>query len=539
MISIRLRIITLSTVALIAVATAFYIQYQDIEKKLSIEENSVQAIKFVRPLSQLVHSLQKERGLSAGQMIGNDNSLRTFLMKQREITSAQLIDLSATNILQGHQFVENFSDNLKIIRDRMDSDLIEWIELRDFYTSAVQDLLEIILLKTVSLDYSTDTIYNPKSLSYIASSRENLGLIRASLNRVYQKGRGSMQELMFINHQYITLKSNLRTFEALTNARSMENNDSVFLTEIKDEVFYSVIAQIEKILKPSGETISGSPSIWWREATQVINTIKKIEDTVFDQIERDSLKQMAYYKNFIYWYGLSALIVLIVVISLTVLTIHRILKAFYILLHSLDSVQQTQDYGLRIPSDSKDEFGQLSYSINSLLSYTDTIIKDKEYLATTDLLTNIMNRRSFTAVAEKEIIRSERYKKPLSIIYCDIDFFKLVNDKYGHAIGDEVLKKFVETIKIYLRSSDYFGRWGGEEFIIMALEVDLSDAVKLAEKLRKEIMSLSIDPIGNLTSSFGVAQKQEGESFVALCERADRALYQAKDTGRNKVCFSE
>lgn len=196
------------------------------------------------------------------------------------------------------------------------------------------------------------------------------------------------------------------------------------------------------------------------------------------------------------------------------------------------------NYGIRIRTQQKDEFGKLSYSINSLLGFTDKIIKDKEILASTDLLTGVMNRRSFIIVAEKEITRSERYGIPLSMIYCDIDFFKLINDQHGHAVGDEVLKKFAKTLKENLRSSDYLCRWGGEEFIILATEIDLVSAEKLSEKLRHKIMELSIQPVEQVTCSFGVAAKKESELFEELCERADQALYQAKESGRNKVCLS-
>lgn len=230
--------------------------------------------------------------------------------------------------------------------------------------------------------------------------------------------------------------------------------------------------------------------------------------------------------------------VLAAVVLLTAFTVVRILKALSILIHSLERVEQTQDFGLRIHARSKDEFGKLAYSINSLLSYTDKIIKDKEFLATTDLLTGVMNRRSFIAAADKEMKRSERYGMPLSLIYCDIDFFKSVNDQHGHAIGDKVLKKFAKTLKENLRSNDYVGRWGGEEFIVLATEADLASAEKLSEKLRQKIMALSVHPVKQVTSSFGVAQKKKDESFAALCERADQALYQAKESGRNKVCLS-
>jgi len=123
------------------------------------------------------------------------------------------------------------------------------------------------------------------------------------------------------------------------------------------------------------------------------------------------------------------------------------------------------------------------------------------------------------------------------MIFCDIDFFKQVNDEYGHAIGDEALRLFSRVLQENLRESDCIGRWGGEEFIILAPEADLISAKQLAEKLRVMVMNASFAPVQQLTASFGVAQYQVEENFDALYVRTDEALYLAKNNGRNKVCI--
>ena len=110
------------------------------------------------------------------------------------------------------------------------------------------------------------------------------------------------------------------------------------------------------------------------------------------------------------------------------------------------------------------------------------------------------------------------------MIYCDIDLFKSINDKYGHATGDMVLNKFSKTMKENIRECDFIGRWGGEEFIIFATETDILSAEKLAEKLREKIMELCVEPTEQVTCGFGVAQKTDAESFDDLCEQADKAL---------------
>ncbi|MDA3908708.1 MAG: GGDEF domain-containing protein [Sulfurimonas sp.] len=279
--------------------------------------------------------------------------------------------------------------------------------------------------------------------------------------------------------------------------------------------------------------------MWWNEATIAIDLMKNLENDIFDQIRHNISEKIIYYEKYLFWYGTFMFAVLAIVTLLTIFTLIRILKALSILIVSLGKVKDTQNFNVHINTGSNDEFSKISHSINNLLDYTDKIIQEKEFLATTDLLTGVMNRRSFTAATQKEISRNTRYDTPCSIIFCDIDLFKAVNDEYGHAVGDMVIKTFANTLQNNLRTNDFIGRWGGEEFIIFTTETDLESAEKLAQKLRKKIMEISIEPVKQVTCSFGVAQRLDNESFEDLCERADKALYKAKDSGRNCVCISE
>lgn len=130
----------------------------------------------------------------------------------------------------------------------------------------------------------------------------------------------------------------------------------------------------------------------------------------------------------------------------------------------------------------------------------------------------------------------------LSIIFFDLDFFKNVNDKYGHQKGDEVLTQVAQAIADSFRDEDTAARWGGEEFAVSLLGAKEEDAVKKAEEVREKISKLSfnIDPKMKLTVSAGVASTENGVAYDVLLKRADESLYRAKETGRNKVIkFSE
>jgi diguanylate cyclase (GGDEF)-like protein/PAS domain S-box-containing protein len=153
----------------------------------------------------------------------------------------------------------------------------------------------------------------------------------------------------------------------------------------------------------------------------------------------------------------------------------------------------------------------------------------------TDPLTNIYNRRFFMQMLEQEMERTRRYGKSFSVIMFDLDHFKSVNDRFGHAAGDMVLKSVADMIKGRIRKTDYFARWGGEEFIILLPETSVEDAAGLAEELREQLSSMTLPEVGRVTASFGVAGYRTSDTIDTILMRADSMLYEAKAAGRNCV----
>jgi diguanylate cyclase (GGDEF)-like protein len=156
-------------------------------------------------------------------------------------------------------------------------------------------------------------------------------------------------------------------------------------------------------------------------------------------------------------------------------------------------------------------------------------------LATTDLLTGVFNRRYLLPVMENEMHRAQRYARPVSLIMFDIDHFKAVNDAFGHEKGDEVLQGMTHRIRQRLRQSDVFARWGGEEFMILAVETSLRQAIALAETLLAALRNAPFPGIGPVTASFGVAQYRPDESLNEWLKRVDDRVYEAKQAGRNQI----
>lgn len=157
-----------------------------------------------------------------------------------------------------------------------------------------------------------------------------------------------------------------------------------------------------------------------------------------------------------------------------------------------------------------------------------------EHRATIDPLTGILNRLKFNDTLNAEIQRSKRYATPLSLIMFDIDHFKNINDSYGHHAGDKVLCEIVQLVKEHLRGPDSFARWGGEEFMIIATNTEQDNARILAENLRLMIGGHHIQGVGRVTCSFGVTQFMN-DTEDQFTQRVDRALYQAKAHGRDRV----
>jgi len=159
-----------------------------------------------------------------------------------------------------------------------------------------------------------------------------------------------------------------------------------------------------------------------------------------------------------------------------------------------------------------------------------------QQLSLTDPLTGVANRRRAEQQLQLAIAQFQRYQTPATVLLLDIDHFKRINDNFGHDIGDLVLKQLAQAWQAELRSSDLLARLGGEEFLVLATQTNLNDAVLLAEKLRASTAALRIPQVGKITVSIRVApftsDNLEHELFL---KQADEALYRAKQTGRNQV----
>lgn len=245
--------------------------------------------------------------------------------------------------------------------------------------------------------------------------------------------------------------------------------------------------------------------------------------------------------NFIFllWFFLSILIVLIVYRDIRY-KINKIVE------DSKEIARGDVDFEKRLCIVSYDEIGQIVKSINVFINKLhesheelSEAKKELESLYITDGLTGVYNRVKIDEIIDVELKKQKRYGAICSVILIDIDLFKLVNDTHGHLAGDLILQEFAAILKSNIRDTDYVGRWGGEEFIIVSPQTDQNGALSLSEHLRSKIEDFSFTTIGKKTASFGVATCTENDDIQSLIDNADKALYRAKNNGRNQViCYS-
>jgi len=178
------------------------------------------------------------------------------------------------------------------------------------------------------------------------------------------------------------------------------------------------------------------------------------------------------------------------------------------------------------------EYQEELSNINSKLEHQN---KEYELKASTDSLTGLYNRYKFSELYTTSYKAMTQRHNEMSLIMLDIDFFKKVNDEFGHNVGDRVLVQVAHALLKTLRNIDVVARWGGEEFMVLLPAVKLNEAELVAKKLKKNIEELNIEIVGKITASFGVTQVREGDMMDEAVQRADEALYLAKRSGRNCV----
>jgi diguanylate cyclase (GGDEF)-like protein len=179
-------------------------------------------------------------------------------------------------------------------------------------------------------------------------------------------------------------------------------------------------------------------------------------------------------------------------------------------------------------------------SDNEFIASSLGVLRQAERNAHTDALTGLGNRHWMQVMFEREITRAQHADKTLCLMMIDVDNFKVFNDQYGHIAGDRVLVAVAEALREYLRPTDLIARFGGDEFAVLLPELTIEQAEQTAQRIREQVAGLSPPSLSTaITISVGVAKHAAGENTTALVHRADGAMYEAKEQGRNRVVISD
>jgi diguanylate cyclase (GGDEF)-like protein/PAS domain S-box-containing protein len=194
----------------------------------------------------------------------------------------------------------------------------------------------------------------------------------------------------------------------------------------------------------------------------------------------------------------------------------------------------------KITSVKDEQTGKIAYFVATARNITERMAEAEKFriLATEDPLTQVANRYQINFYFDEFIARTNRGGEIFSVLILDIDHFKMVNDNYGHAVGDTILKEFSKLVAENIRLVDKFGRWGGEEFVLLLDATEEHEAMRVAQKLRKLVATKLFDGCLHITVSIGVTQYRPYETKEQCLQRADMALYAAKNLGRNKAVFN-
>ncbi len=298
-----------------------------------------------------------------------------------------------------------------------------------------------------------------------------------------------------------------------------------------DEGAYSVKGNPDPVL---ARTIVFSEE-YYQAKFRIMKKVNQFYELLDSRTEREvrhvAKRQKGYLAN--------ALVLSIVIVGMGFLGFRSIRRDVIRPLNNLSEwIKQMHDgkYNFDVREFKNDEIGRIAHAFVDMASQVSSNICNLEQVSQTDPLTQISNRIALDKVLLNERYKFDRYGTPCSIMIIDIDHFKQINDRYGHPVGDKVLKEISQMLTNTTRKTDMPGRWGGEEFLIICSGTDLTGGRALAELLRKRIANHEFEVVGHITVSIGVSAFEYGKSVEDTVEDADKLLYKAKNEGRNRVC---
>lgn len=531
-------------------------EYQNIRRVSSISL-------VLLDINEITHNMQMERGLSCAEITSKSNKFRHDLVLQRlkvdssiETFKIKLSTIGYKNLGTIKRTIKNIEAKIALlqpIRLEVDKKIVSVGNTLKFYSDIIDNIIGIST-KIALLNHDKDISSSISTLSSLLYLKESFGLQRA-YGTIIINQKDSMSEEY---NNFIQLIGSKKSFldmfhKTSTNSQTEALNKCVTTHYAKELLSYE-----NKIIDREFKKLDAK--LWFQTATIHIDNLHKIEQNLLQNINQLINKtEETYFYKLLLWIVYITLFLIIVqvilylfsksskmqVLNLTTamkdlasggrslrLTNYK-LKDVIAQLH--DAYESTRQELLK-----GDTLTQLYLARKEIEIKNQQIQNDKlEELASIDPLTDCVNRRKFEELSNLELQRSSRYNKNLSFLMLDIDHFKSVNDTYGHAVGDEVLKHFSTVCLELARDIDVIARIGGEEFVVMLPETDTEGAYIFGERFRQQIDNSSIT-IDEKTIKYSVSigistlEIESDNDIATILQRADSALYEAKKSGRNR-----
>lgn len=520
-----LLLMLLAVASLLYVASARFItESQERSAKLAL----LVRMDTAENLSGLAHELQKERGISAGYLANQSKTNAASLDIQRAATGQAKSRLDG-NALQNLENLENLA-KLAEVREEISRHQITPADSFGYYTLAIIEIIDQIA--TLAKDSNAPVLKNDLfAHAHLLYAKEYLGEIRASLNESLSLGIINKEQVAMVSWQLGLHQHHSRRF-LHDAAPDVADAFRAVLAQPKVQATFEIIKSAQSERGVSGVTAEE----WFATATYAIDQLREVESQSMSHLRQQVKGEIAAAERRFWIDATATLGISLMLMLLAGSATLRLLHALKVLVTSIEHTIQTKDFAHRIQLRGNDEMGVISYSFNELLDIAERLIKEKDYLASTDEMTGAYNRYKFTQLFAVELQHELRYGGGLALIMFDIDNFKHVNDEFGHKAGDTVLKEITQLVRGLIRTTDVMTRWGGEEFLILVPRDGREAADALAEKLRGAIEGHPFSGVPKVTASFGVCEYAPGDTLDSLCARVDEALYRAKHEGRNRVC---
>lgn len=531
-------------------------EYLDMEKTSTVTH-------ITSNINELVHNLQIERGLNSGYLTSAENKFKKDLQTQRKIVDdaakkftdkIKTVHISKIKAIEPHIItLKKDILSLKDIRDRVDNKTISQTQEINFYSKIIKNVLDITP-KIASLNLDKKLSSSIATLSSIQQLKESLGQERAYGTAIIEKKDATVEEYISFSKLLGTQAAFLNIFKHTASKEQNNINNSLLNSDIAKQIhFYE-----DDIKNRYFDNLDSE--VWFKSTTQYINKIKLFEDELLNEINVSIDNNIAStIRNFLLWILFNTTILVINLFILytfkksTVMQIDQLTNAMKDLATGgrgfrLSPINMNRDeiaymYDAYETTRQKllkgDIYTQLYLSKNDIeLKHKERENLKLEEIAFTDPLTGTVNRRKFEELSEQEMERSIRYKSNLSFLMLDIDHFKAINDTYGHAAGDEILKHFSSMCLDMARSLDIVARIGGEEFVVMLPETASDGAYMFAERFREKIFNsvVNIEDIKikySVSIGISVLDPANDADVKSIIQRADKALYEAKESGRN------